>query len=121
MKTAEERGIQVPAPQGFRGIPGRGFVAMVNGVEYQMGGPALLQATSEEVPPPSRRRAQAAGERGQSAIYLLRGAEALAVFALADASRPESREASMSFTSVASKWRRSPATPGRSLVRSRRN
>ena len=32
MKTAEERGIQVPAPQGFRGIPGRGVVAMVDGV-----------------------------------------------------------------------------------------
>lgn len=94
---------------------------MVDGVEYQMGGPALLEAASAEVPASIEAAAQAAGERGQSAIYLLRGAEALAVFAVADASRPESRRPSMSFTSVASKWRCSPATPGRSLVRSRRN
>ncbi|MGH7521090.1 MAG: heavy metal translocating P-type ATPase [Gemmatimonadales bacterium] len=93
VKTAEERRIRVPAVSGFRALPGRGVAAVVDGTEYRLGGPALLRAESAKVSPDLERAANAAAQRAQSAIYLLRDGAALAVFAVADAIRPESREA----------------------------
>ncbi|TVR30106.1 MAG: heavy metal translocating P-type ATPase [Spirochaetaceae bacterium] len=91
--TAEERDIEVPSADGFRAITGRGVAASVDGAEYHMGGPALLEAEGAWVPDTLRNAAEAAASRGQAAIYLLRDGKALAVFAVADAIREESREA----------------------------
>ncbi len=93
VKTAEERDIQVPSADGFRAITGKGVAASVDGTEYHMGGPALLEAEDARVPDALRERAEQAADRGQAAIYLLRSGQALAVFAVADAIREESREA----------------------------
>ncbi len=93
VKTAAERRLQVPAAHGFRALPGRGVAATVEGVEYRLGGPALLKVEDGRVPPALAEQADAAARRAQSAIYLLRDGAALAVFAVADAIRPESREA----------------------------
>ncbi len=79
--------------EGFRAITGRGVTARVSGTDYQMGGPALLEAEAAEVPDALRAVADRAAERGQAAIYLLSAGRALAVFAVADAIREESREA----------------------------
>jgi P-type Cu2+ transporter len=91
--SAEERDLEIPEPHGFRAITGKGVAAAVDGVEYQMGGPALLKAEEAEVPSTLRDAAEKAGGRGQAAIYLLRDGNALAVFAVADAIRKESHEA----------------------------
>jgi P-type Cu2+ transporter len=93
VKTAEDRGIQIPAPQGFRAITGKGVAASIEGVEYHMGGPALLKAEEADVPAALQEAAETAAGRGQAAIFLLRDGQALAVFAVADAIREESREA----------------------------
>ena len=93
VKTAEERHIRAPAASGFRALPGRGVAATVEGVEYHLGGPALLKGEHATVPPRLAQTAGAAAQRAQSAIHLLRGGAAIAVFAVADAIRPESREA----------------------------
>ncbi|MDP1570629.1 MAG: copper-translocating P-type ATPase [Vicinamibacterales bacterium] len=93
VKTAEDRGITIPSADGFRAITGKGVAATVDGTEYHMGGPALLTAEEVEVPPTLREAAEAAAERGQAAIYLVQAGKALAVFAVADAIREESREA----------------------------
>ncbi len=93
VKTAAERRLRVPAAHGFRALPGKGVAATVEGVEYRLGGPALLKAEDGRVPPALAEQADAAARRAQSAIYLLRDGAALAVFAVADAIRPESREA----------------------------
>ena len=93
VKTAAERRLQVPAAHGFRALPGKGVAATVEGVEYRLGGPALLKAEDGRVSPALAEQADAAARRAQSAIYLLRDGAALAVFAVADAIRPESREA----------------------------
>ncbi len=45
VKSAEERGLQLPVVKDFRALPGRGVTATVEGVEYQLGGPALLSST----------------------------------------------------------------------------
>jgi Cu2+-exporting ATPase len=93
VKTAEERGIDVTAADGFRALTGRGVSASVVGTEYHMGGPALLKGEGAEASGSLRDAADAAARRGQAAIYLLREGEVLAVFAVADAIREESREA----------------------------
>ena len=95
--SAGERGVAVPEADGFRAIPGTGVTASVDGTVYHVGGPALLDAEGVRVPALLVTAAEAAAGRGQAAIYLVRGGEtgsdALAAFAVADAVRPESREA----------------------------
>jgi P-type Cu2+ transporter len=93
VSTAQDRGIAVPSADGFRAITGKGVAAEVDGDEYHMGGPALLKAEDASVPRALREAAERAAARGQAAIYLLRDGAALAVFAVADAIRDESRAA----------------------------
>jgi len=91
--TAQERGIDIPSAVGFRALTGLGVSASVNSVEYHMGGPALLRAEGAALPGKLRSAAERAAGRGQAVIYLLRGGQAIAAFAVADAIREESREA----------------------------
>jgi P-type Cu2+ transporter len=91
--SAAERELDVPDADGFRAITGKGVAAAVEGTEYHMGGPALLEAEGASVPDALGDAAARAADRGQAAIYLLRDGQALAVFAVADAIRAESREA----------------------------
>jgi Cu2+-exporting ATPase len=93
VKTAEEREVSWPEATGFRNITGQGVMASVAGTEYMMGGPSLLGAESVQVPSSLEEAAKEADGRGQAAIHLIRGGESIAVFAVADAIRPESREA----------------------------
>jgi P-type Cu2+ transporter len=92
-RSAEDRGIEIPSADGFRAIAGKGVAASIDGVEYHVGGPALLKAEDARVSDALKRKAEEAASRGQAAIYLLRDGEVLAVFAVADAVREESREA----------------------------
>lgn len=93
VKTAEGRGIEIPEATSFRAITGKGVAAMVDGAEYHMGGPALLQAEGAHLSAALQDAADRAAGRGQAAIHLLRDGRSLAVFAVADAIREESREA----------------------------
>ncbi len=93
VRTAEGKGIEIPIAEGFRSLTGKGVAATVGGVEYHMGGPALLKAEHVKVPRALQEAADAAAGRGQAAIYLIRDSKALAVYAVADAIREESREA----------------------------
>jgi Cu2+-exporting ATPase len=93
VKTAEDRSLKLPEARDFRAIPGRGVTATVEGVEYHLGGPGLLEAEAATVPPALRRATEVAADRGQAAISLLRDGVVVAVFAVADAIREESREA----------------------------
>ncbi len=93
VRTAENRQIVVPAADGFRAVTGKGVAATVEGSEYHIGGPALLAAEGAQVPESLRQSAEAAANRGQAAIFLLRDGVAKAVFAVADAIREESRDA----------------------------
>ena len=93
VKTAQDRKLDVPAADGFRALPGKGVAASVDGAEYHLGGPALLEAEHAQLPDVLRAASDAAASRGQAAIYLLRDGTAMAVFAVADAIREESRDA----------------------------
>jgi len=93
VKTALERNLEVPSADGFRAITGMGIAASVAGNEYRMGGALLLQMEGAQVSDTLGIAAEAAAHRGQAAIYLFRNSKVLAVFAVADAIREESREA----------------------------
>jgi Cu2+-exporting ATPase len=91
--SAKERGLAVPSADAFRAIPGRGAEARVEGRTLRVGGPNLLATAGIEPPPVLTEEAAVAARKGRSAVYLVEGERALAVFAVADAIRPESREA----------------------------
>ena len=93
VRGAQERGIDVPRAEGFEAIPGKGAKARVDGREFYVGGPALLAARSLELPPALREAADRAAHRGQASVYLADERKLLAMFAVADVVRPESKEA----------------------------
>ena len=93
VKSAEERRLSVPKAEGFRAIPGHGVRAVVANRELQLGGPALLR-TLEVTPDAAFAAAiDRAASRGQAAITMVEREVPIAVFAVADAIRDESREA----------------------------
>jgi P-type Cu2+ transporter len=91
--SAEERQLEIPAATGFRGIPGHGVEAQVDGRTLYVGGPNLLRKLEIEGSPELQQAAAQAAADGQSTVFLIEDARALAVFAVADAVRPESAEA----------------------------
>jgi Cu2+-exporting ATPase len=93
VQSAHERKLDVPRAEQFQAIPGRGVQATVNGRELLLGGPALLRELNAQVDAPFQAAIDRAAARGQSAITMVEGATPLAVFAVADAVRVESREA----------------------------
>jgi Cu2+-exporting ATPase len=90
---ARERGLEVPRSEAFESIPGKGVKARVEGRELYVGGPALLSARSIALPPSLREAADRAAHQGQASIYLADERKPLAMFAVADVVRPESRQA----------------------------
>ncbi|RJQ74175.1 MAG: heavy metal translocating P-type ATPase [Desulfobacteraceae bacterium] len=93
LKSAGEKAIAVPGARGFQAIPGQGVEARVEGRELMVGGPALLRKRAIAPAAELRRAADRFGQNGQAAVYLIEADHALAVFAIADAIRPESYEA----------------------------
>jgi P-type Cu2+ transporter len=93
VKSAEEQSIDVPKTEQFEAIPGHGVRAVVGGRELYMGGPAMLRRLSVTPATAVREAADRAAARGQASVYLLTSTSAVAAFAVADAVRPESRDA----------------------------
>jgi P-type Cu2+ transporter len=93
LASAEERGIGVPPASAFEAVPGHGVQATVEGRSFQVGGPNHLRRLRVTPDPELTVAADEAAERGQSTVYLLENGRTLAVFAIADAVRPESAEA----------------------------
>ncbi|HSQ22690.1 MAG TPA: heavy metal translocating P-type ATPase, partial [Coriobacteriia bacterium] len=90
---AAEEDVDVPDALGFASLPGRGVRATVEGREVAVGGPALLESEGVEIPEALSEAASRAGEAGRSVVYLVDGSSVRALFAVADAVRPESQEA----------------------------
>jgi Cu2+-exporting ATPase len=79
--------------QAFEAIPGHGVRARLDGREWRVGGPNLLQRLGIAAAPDIERFAREAAERGHSVVFLTDVQEVVAGFAVADAVRPESRQA----------------------------
>ena len=93
VKSAEEQQLTSPRAEQFEAIAGHGVRAVVEGREYYMGGPAMLRRLSVTPTAAVREAADRAASRGQASIFLLTPSAAVAAFTIADAIRPESREA----------------------------
>jgi Cu2+-exporting ATPase len=91
--SAEEQRLNIPEAEQFEAIPGHGVRAVVEGRELYIGGPAMLRRLSVTTASAVRDGADRAALRAQSSVYLLTSTTAVAVFAVADAVRPESRDA----------------------------
>ena len=91
--SAAARWLDVPTVESFRAIPGHGAEASVSGRTLQIGGPNLLRSLNATPASSLAEMATAASRRGESTVYLVEAGRVLAVFAIADAIRPESREA----------------------------
>ena len=93
VKSAEEQALNMPKADQFEAIPGHGVKALVEGKEFYMGGPAMLKRLGLTPAAAVREAAERAAARGQASIYLMTSKAAVAAFTVADAVRPESREA----------------------------
>jgi len=93
VKTAEEKRLLSARAEGFEAIAGHGVRALVEGKEFYMGGPAMLRRLGVTPAAKVREAAERAASRGQASVYLLTPTSAVAAFAVADAVRPESRDA----------------------------
>ncbi len=93
VKSAEERQLSIPKADHFRATPGHGVQAVVEGRELKLGGPALLRQLNVDLDPTLSASIDRAASLGQGAITMIEGTTPVAVFAVADAIREESREA----------------------------
>jgi P-type Cu2+ transporter len=93
VRSAEDRALSLPTLHDFEYVPGRGVRGTVEGRRLSAGGPNLLAAAGAAPGASIRAAAESAAANGQGTIYLLDDADVIAAFAVADAVRPESREA----------------------------
>jgi Cu2+-exporting ATPase len=83
----------VPQATDFRSLTGRGVQAVVDGERVAVGGPALLRELRVEVPDDLVEPARTWSNDGATVLYVVRGDRVVGALALADAIRPESKEA----------------------------
>ncbi len=93
MTSAGEHALKLPHVSNFKAIAGQGVEAVVDGRRLAVGGPNLLRKLNLTMPAELAEFTDSAAAKGQAVIYLIEGARLLAAFAVADAIRPESREA----------------------------
>jgi Cu2+-exporting ATPase len=93
LKSAEDKGLALPRSSSFESAAGKGVEAVVEARRLSVGGPALLRERNVELDNDVESASRRFGDNGQAAIYLLEGENVLAVFAIADQVRPESKEA----------------------------
>jgi P-type Cu2+ transporter len=93
VKTAEDKGIEVPAADGFRAITGKGVAATIEARSTTWAARRSSRRKRCRCRRRFWRRPRPRPSQGQAAIYLVRAGKALAVYAVADAIREESREA----------------------------
>ena len=91
--AARERGLKIPAADGFTSLTGRGVRATVDGRTVQVGGPALLRELGLQEPPALAAATGAWLERGAAVLHVVDGGTVLGAVSLEDAVRPESYQA----------------------------
>ncbi len=88
--AARQDGLTATEAAGLTALPGRGVRGEVDGQAYWLGNPRLLAELGVSVP---AARIEALEAGGKTVVTLSDGRQALALFAVADPVRPESRQA----------------------------
>ena len=89
LRAAEDRGLDVPAADGFEAITGKGVRATVDGTQVRVLSPG---AAADAAAWPAH-DAETLGAQGKTVVYVVRDGVPLGALALADVIREESREA----------------------------
>lgn len=84
--------VEPPAVANFAALSGRGIEGTIDGVLYRLGNHRLVEDSGASSPE-LEARLDALEQQGKTAIVLIGAGEALAVFAIADSVREQSREA----------------------------
>jgi Cu2+-exporting ATPase len=87
---ASSRGIEVPAPEGARAIPGKGVEARVEGIRVSVVSPGFLDEEGIEVDAPQVMDLRA---DAKTVVFVLVDGAPVGALALADVIRPESKPA----------------------------
>lgn len=90
IQSARERNLSIPRATDVEAIPGRGIRARIDGAMYRILSPGALEAESLQAPVDS---ASELGRQGKTVVFLVREQDVIGALALADAIRPESKEA----------------------------
>jgi Cu2+-exporting ATPase len=85
--------VDVPSAADFRALEGRGVRATLDGGEWMVGGPALLEQSGAALPEELEEFRSAQEERARTVVYLCDGRRPVAAFAIADGLRDDSGEA----------------------------
>lgn len=88
--SAEEQGIDVPTPDSFEALKGRGVRATIDGSDVFVGGPRLLESLELQLPDTLTEFSNLAGSRGESVVFVIDGDTPIAAIAISDIVRPES-------------------------------
>jgi Cu2+-exporting ATPase len=91
--AAEQRGSSRVRASSFRSLTGRGVEATVDGSRVAVGGPSLLRDRSLEPPTELKEPLEDWRARGATVLYVVEDGKVVGALALADAVRPESKEA----------------------------
>jgi P-type Cu2+ transporter len=91
--SAGEQALQLPRVFNFKAIAGQGVEAVVDGRRLRVGGPNLLRNLNLTLTPRFTEFTQTAAAKGQAVIYLVESNRVVSAFSVADAIRPESRQA----------------------------
>ncbi len=89
-KAAGERKISQPKTSDFEAIKGFGVRARIDGKEFFLGGPNMLEKLGAKIPAELEQFSTQAGRKAQTVIYLLAEKQVVGALAVADALRPES-------------------------------
>ena len=92
-RAAEEEGLEVPGASGFEASKGRGVRADIDGAEWRVGGPNMLDEMGLEAGETLEDFARREGEKGHTVVYLVEGERVVAAFAMADRPREDARDA----------------------------
>ncbi len=93
IKKAEEQGLQIPEPEDFQIMPGRGVKARYNGMNVLMGSRELIKEGKIALMPEIDSYMKAKEEEGKTAFLISHDSEVCGVIAVADVVRKESIEA----------------------------
>ncbi len=93
LRSAKERGVNLPQAVDFKAIEGRGAQAEIDGQPVYVGGPRLLETLNLSLPEALTKFERESNSKGQSVVHLVRAGQAVASLALADVIRPESKAA----------------------------
>ncbi len=92
VEYAKSRGVNIPAAEDFKNLPGKGAEAVVKGTRYWVGSHRYLEERNQETPD-VHERLEALSKSGKAIVVVGNDRHVCGFIALADTVRPEAKQA----------------------------